>query len=131
VVEESSIRDIYLDAVKYSYDFFEEQREKIGFGEASYALLNAHNIEIIEHNDFNAFVHKAQMRLCYNAQEEIFDITYQQVKQLREKTEIAKNFLPPCAIRKKMNIKPLCPEGERFCGIKVWKLDFDDYRRII
>jgi len=124
-------KDIYLKAIDVSYEFFEKQKDELGFSEASYALLNAHNIEIIEHNDFNAFAHKAQMRLCYNAQEEIFDIVYQQVKQLKQLGKVADNFLPPCSIRYKQNIKPICPEGERFCGIKVWKLDFDEYNRVI
>ena len=109
-----------------------QEKEKLGFSEASYALLNAHNIEIVEHDDFNEFVHKAQMRLCYNAQEEIFDITYKQIKELKEKgIKAASKFLPPCAIRAMQNIKPICPEGERFCGVKVWKLDFNDYKRLI
>ncbi len=131
IEENDEVREIYIDAVNYSYDFFEKEKESLK-SEASYSLLNAHNIEIVEHNDFNAFSHKAQMRLCYNAQEEIFDIVYEQVKQLRESgVSAAKNFLPPCAVRLKENIKPYCPEGERFCGIKVWKLDFEDYKRII
>jgi flavin-dependent thymidylate synthase len=129
---EQTANDIYQKAIEKSYEFFEKQKEILGFGEAAYALLNAHNIEIVEHNDFNAFAHKAQMRLCYNAQEEIFDITYNQVKQLKEAgVKAAKNFLPPCAIRYKLKIRPTCPEGERFCGVKVWKLNFEDYKRII
>jgi hypothetical protein len=123
---------LYKEAVEYSYDFFEKEKEILGFSEAAYALLNAHNIEIIEHDDFNAFAHKAQMRLCYNAQEEIFDITYKQVKELKKaKVKAADNFLPPCSIRAAQNIKPICPEGERFCGVKVWKLNFDEYERLI
>ena len=123
---------LYKEAVDYSYDFFEREKEILGFSEAAYALLNAHNIEIIEHDDFNEFAHKAQMRLCYNAQEEIFDITYKQIKALKKRgIKAADKFMPPCALRKIKNIKPICPEGERFCGIKVWKLNFDDYERII
>jgi len=132
IKQNKKIEKLYKEAINYSYDFFEQQKDVLGFSEASYALLNAHNIEIIEHDDFNEFAHKAQMRLCYNAQEEIFDITYKQVKELKEKgVKAAEKFLPPCTIRKIQNIKPICPEGERFCGIKVWKLDFDDYKRII
>ncbi|WP_024787353.1 MULTISPECIES: FAD-dependent thymidylate synthase [unclassified Lebetimonas] len=131
-VIEKFAKDLYEEAINYAYDFFEKEREILGFSEASYALLNAHNIEIIEHDDFNEFAHKAQMRLCYNAQEEIFDIVYNQVKQLKDAgVKAAKNFLPPCAIRYKEGLRPVCPEGDRFCGVKVWKLDFEDYNRII
>ena len=122
---------IYQEAIEYSYEFFEAEKEKLGFGEAAYALLNAHNIEIIEHNDFQEFAHKAQMRLCYNAQEEIFHIVYNQVKELEKKGVDISKFAPPCVIRHMQNIKPICPEGERFCGVKVWKLKFDEYERLI
>ena len=132
IKQNKDIEKLYIEAVEYSYDFFEEEKQVLGFSEAAYALLNAHNIEIIEHDDFNEFTHKAQMRLCYNAQEEIFDITYNQVKELKEKgVKAASKFLPPCAVRKMQNLRPICPEGERFCGIKVWKLDFNEYKRLI
>jgi len=131
VIKDKSL-ELYKKALEESYEFFEYEKEKLGFGEAAYALLNAHNIEIIEHDDFNEFAHKAQMRLCYNAQEEIFDIVYKQVIKLKEAgVKAADNFLPPCTIRYRQGLKPVCPEGERFCGVKVWKLDFEKYDRII
>ena len=123
---------LYNASITASYDFFEAQRETIGFGEAVYALANAHEIELVERNDFTSFHHKAQMRLCYNAQEEIYDIVYDQVKQLRSMgLPGSEELLPPCATRFKMQIRPTCPEGDHFCGIKVWKLDFNDYTREI
>lgn len=128
----NSVKELYLRAVEYSYDFFENQKETLGFGEAAYALLNAHNIEIVEHNDFQEFAHKAQMRLCYNAQEEIFDIVYAQVEELKKAgVKAAEKFMPPCTLRHQEGIKPVCPEGDRFCGTKVWKMDFEEYERII
>ena len=104
----------------------------MGFGEAAYALSNAHEIELVERNDFTSFHHKAQMRLCYNAQQEIYDIVYEQVKQLRG-MEVAgsEKLLPPCSVRNSLGIRPICPEGDHFCGVKVWKLDFNDYKRDI
>ena len=123
---------VYNASIAASYEFFEAQRDKIGFGEAVYALSNAHEIELAERNDFTSFHHKAQMRLCYNAQEEIFDIVYDQVRQLRAMNVAgSEELLPPCATRFKMKIRPTCPEGDHFCGIKVWKLDFDEYKREI
>jgi len=124
--------ELYNRSIQRSYDFFEQQSKKISFSEAVYALSNAHEIEIVERNDFSSFHHKAQMRLCYNAQQEIFDIVYEQVSQLREyDLNGAEKFLPPCTIRAENKIHPICPEGSRFCGVKVWKLDFDEYRRDI
>jgi flavin-dependent thymidylate synthase len=126
-----NLLDEYREAINYSYEFFEEESKNIGFGEAIYALTNAHNIEILEKDDFNEFTHKAQMRLCYNAQQEIFDIVYEQIKQLEENGVNTDNFLPPCAVRYKEGIRPYCPEGDRFCGVKVWKLKFSEYKREI
>ena len=123
---------VYNKSIQRSYNFFEEQAKELGFSEAIYALSNAHEIELVERNDFSSFHHKAQMRLCYNAQQEIFDIVYEQVRQLREKNiDGANEFLPPCTVRAANKIYPICPEGSRFCGIKVWKLDFEDYERNI
>jgi flavin-dependent thymidylate synthase len=130
VIEENLLSE-YQKAINYSYQFFEEEAENIGFSEAIYAITNAHNIEIIQKDDFNEFTHKAQMRLCYNAQQEIFDIVYEQIKQLEVNGVNVDNFLPPCAVRFKEKIRPYCPEGDRFCGVKVWKLKFSEYKREI
>jgi thymidylate synthase ThyX len=123
---------IYKQSIKRSYDFFEEQVKVLGFGEAIYALTNAHKIELIERNDFTSFMHKAQMRLCFNAQEEIYDIVYDQVKQLRDlNVDGSEKLLPPCALRYELGMRPICPEGDHFCGVKVWKSDFKEYKREI
>jgi len=123
---------IYKDSIKDSYEFFSQQKNNIGFSEAIYSIPNAHLIEIVERNDFASFHHKSQMRLCFNAQEEIYDIVYNQVKTLLNlKIVGAENLLPPCGVRAIQKIHPICPEGDRFCGIKVWKLDFSEYQREI
>lgn len=123
------ILKLYNELIQKSYEFFEEQSQKIGFGEAVYALPNAHMIEIVERNDFASFHHKAQMRLCYNAQQEIFDLVHEQVSQLRALgVKNANKFLPPCSIRSDAGVFPICPEGSRFCGIKVWKKDFSELK---
>lgn len=131
IKSDNELLDIYEKAIAYSYEFFESQVLDVGFGEAVYALTNAHLIEIVEFNDYARFVHKSQMRLCYNAQQEIFDIVYAQIKQLKEKNIDTSLFVPPCTIRAKSEIHPICPEGVRFCGEKVWKKDFNDFIRII
>ncbi len=133
IIENSpEVKDIYLKSMRESYNFFKEERGNIGFSEAIYSLPNSHLIEIVERNDWSSFQHKSQMRLCFNAQEEIYDLTYKQVKKLRElNVEGSENLLPPCSIRYQKKLYPICPEGNRFCGIKVWKEQFEDYRREI
>lgn len=123
-------KELYLKSIRESYKFFQSQKDKIGFSEAVYLLPNSHLIEIVERNDWSSFHHKAQMRLCFNAQEEIYDIVYEQVKNLRDKKIVgSEKLLPPCGVRFEMGIYPICPEGARFCGIKVWKENFDNYKR--
>lgn len=124
--------EIYNNMNLRSYEFIESQRGLVDDGDLVYALLNSHNVEIIEHNDFNSFLHKAQMRLCYNAQEEIFNIIKAQIETLREaKVPNIESYMPPCHLRAKERLNPICPEGNRFCGEKVWKLDFNELRREI
>jgi flavin-dependent thymidylate synthase len=124
--EHKVVLEFYKETIEKMYQFFEKKVGALGFGEAVYALPNSHNIEIVERNDFASFHHKAQMRLCYNAQQEIFDIVYEQALQLRAKNVTNCNsFLPPCGVREQMKIHPICPEGSRFCGYKVWKKEFD------
>jgi flavin-dependent thymidylate synthase len=123
---------VYDQSHQRMYAFFKEQSKILGFGEAIYALYNSQKIDLIERNDFSSFHHKAQMRLCYNAQQEIFDVVYKQVMQLNEMgVKGAEKFLPPCTVRKAQGIHPICPEGDRYCGVKVWKLDIKDYHRVI
>lgn len=123
---------LYEKSHERMYAFFQEQAKVLGFGEAVYALYNSQKIDVIERNDFTSFHHKAQMRLCYNAQQEIFDIVYKQVSQLHEmKVKGSEKFLPPCTIRQAQGVHPICPEGDKYCGVKVWKLDFQNYERTI
>ena len=130
IEKDPELAAIYKDAIEEAYSFFEGERGIIGFGEAVYALPNAHLIEIVERNDMASFNHKAQMRLCFNAQEEIYDIVYEQSMELRkEGVANAEELLPPCALRAKNKIFPTCPEGPRFCGTKVWKIPFEELKR--
>ena len=79
------------------------------------------------------FEHKAQKRLCYNSQEEIFHMTKDILDELKlNNVDISKyELMAPCHINQKYGIKPTCPEGNRFCGTKVWKLNLEDMKRII
>jgi hypothetical protein len=72
------------------------------------------------------------MRLCYNAQEEIWRASVDEARQIRGvHPRIGRWLLPPCTIRDAAGVRPVCPEGERFCGEKVWRIDIDQYERII
>ena len=99
---------------------------------AHYLLPNAVSVRFSESSDLLNLHHKHKMRLCYNAQEEIWRASLDEARQIRAvHPRIGKWLLPPCTIRDYAGTRPTCPEGDRFCGIKVWKLDIDEYKRVI
>ncbi|MFQ5508109.1 MAG: FAD-dependent thymidylate synthase [Leptospirillia bacterium] len=99
---------------------------------AHYLLPNALAIRFTESGDLSALHHKMAMRLCYNAQEEIWQASLDEAGQIRDvHPAIGRFLLPPCGLRDLSGTRPVCPEGDRYCGVKVWKLDLADYRRVI
>lgn len=97
-----------------------------------YALLllpNAHYVRVVESGDLFDWIHRWKQRLCYLAQEEIFFISVEQVRQVIEKLPEAQSiFLAPCGIRQKATVKPRCPEGERWCGKPVFNWQIEKYK---
>ncbi|MGQ9496021.1 MAG: FAD-dependent thymidylate synthase [Thermoanaerobaculaceae bacterium] len=99
---------------------------------AFYLLPNALAVRFVESADLLNLHHKLRMRLCYNAQEEIWQASWEEAEQISQvEPEIGKWLLPPCAIRRLAEKSPICPEGERFCGVPVWRLERKNYRRLI
>jgi thymidylate synthase ThyX len=99
---------------------------------ASYLLPNAVSVRFTESSDLLNLHHKHAMRLCYNAQEEIWKASVDEAQQIREThPRIGKWLLPPCSLRALAGTLPKCPEGDRFCGIVVWKKDLNEYERVI
>jgi thymidylate synthase ThyX len=99
---------------------------------ALYLLPNAFPVRFEESGDFLHLHHKWTTRLCYTAQEEIWRASLEEVKQVREvHPRLGAHLLPPCALRQEADVRPTCPEGPRFCGVPVWRLQLDDYRRVL
>lgn len=97
-----------------------------------YLLPNSVAIRSFESGNLLNYHHKYAMRLCYNAQEEIWQNSIDEVKQIiKVHPNIGKFLLPPCTLRLLGKKLPICPEGKRFCGIKVWKLHINDYSRVL
>lgn len=97
-----------------------------------YLLPNAVTVRFTESADLLNLHHKHRMRLCYNAQEEIWKASVEEARQIRTLfPRIGQYLLPPCGVRALARQKPICPEGDRFCGVRVWKLDLEEYRRVI
>jgi len=100
--------------------------------DAMYLLPNAVNVRFTESADLLNLHHKHAMRLCYNAQEEIWKASLDEAQQIRDiNPRIGRYLLPPCTIRDLGNQRPICPEGTRFCGEKVWRYDIAEYERVI
>ena len=99
---------------------------------ALYLLPNAFPIRFEESGDLLHFHHKWVQRLCYTAQEEIWNSCREEVLQVTERfPEIGRYLQAPCWPRSQAGIRPYCPEGDRFCGVAVWKLPVEEYQRLI
>jgi thymidylate synthase ThyX len=97
----------------------------------AYLLPNAVTLRFTESADLAGLRHKLAMRLCFNAQEEIWRASLDEAEQVRQvEPRIGRWLLPPCGVRARAGAKPVCPEGERFCGVLVWKKDLADYERL-
>jgi thymidylate synthase ThyX len=99
---------------------------------AAYLLPNAVAVRFTESADLLNLHHKLKSRLCYNAQEEIWRASLDEARQIRDvEPTIGRYLLPPCGLRLMTSTRPICPEGERYCGVPVWKLSIDQYARVI
>jgi thymidylate synthase ThyX len=97
---------------------------------ALYLLPNAKSIRLVESGSLLHLMHKWTMRTCFNAQEEIYQSSLDEIAQLREvHPQLAKFIGPPCHLRAGVTT-PICTEGSHFCGVKVW-LDFPNVTRRI
>jgi len=97
---------------------------------ALYVLPNAKAIRVVESGSLLHLLHKWTMRTCFNAQEEIYRASTDELAQLREvHPQFARYVGPPCYVRAGITT-PICTEGSHFCGVKVW-LDFPNIERRI
>ena len=71
-------------------------------------------------SDLNGLIHEQEKRLCWSAQEEIYNLSRQFNEYLMNHNheDIAEKLTPAC-------YKKACIEGRRYCGRDVSKLKFD------
>ena len=97
---------------------------------ALYLLPNAKSIRLVETGSLLHLLHKWTMRTCFNAQEEIYQASMEEVEQVRAALPSLGRYLgPPCYIRAGI-ATPICTEGSHFCGVKVWQ-EFPNIERRI
>jgi thymidylate synthase ThyX len=88
---------------------------------ALYVLPNAKTLRFVESGSLLALLHKWTLRTCFNAQEEIYLASMDELEQVRERhPAIARYIGPPCVIRNGL-VSPRCTEGSHFCGVPVWR----------
>jgi thymidylate synthase ThyX len=96
--------------------------------EALYLLPNAKALRFHESGSLLYLAHKWVMRTCFNAQDEIYQASMDELEQLRAvHPRLARHMGPPCVLRYQRTT-PTCTEGDHFCGVPVW-LSFPDVER--
>jgi flavin-dependent thymidylate synthase len=88
-----------------------------------YILPNSHRIRFYETGTLLNYYWKWVKRLCFDAQREIFSTAVEEVAQLKQALPTIAQYVdgPPCVMRSRAGTKPICPEGERYCGVPVWR----------
>ena len=106
-------------------DAWRAKNELVGRGvsleDALYLLPNAKAIRLVESGSLLHLLHKWTMRTCFNAQEEIYQTSMEELEQVRAvHPALARYIGPPCHLRAGITT-PICTEGSHFCGVKVWQ----------
>jgi thymidylate synthase ThyX len=97
---------------------------------ALYLMPNAKALRFHETGSLLYLAHKWVMRTCFNAQEEIYRASLDELTQVRAvHPRLARHMGPPCVLRAG-RVTPTCTEGEHFCGVPVWRSFPDVERRI-
>jgi thymidylate synthase ThyX len=106
------------------------QEMEVPLEAALYLLPNAVALRFHESGSLLYLAHKWVMRTCFNAQEEIYRASMDELDQVRAvHPRLARHMGPPCVLRAG-RITPTCTEGEHFCGVPVWR-HFPDVERPI
>jgi thymidylate synthase ThyX len=88
---------------------------------ALYVLPNAKTLRFVESGSLLSLLHKWTLRTCFNAQEEIYLASMDEITAVRAlHPRIGRHLGPPCVIRNGL-VSPRCTEGSHFCGVPVWK----------
>lgn len=133
VQQDPEARRIFDEAMAAAWEGLRELRRLGAPDEAAiYLSPNAIAVRFTESADYAALRHKLAMRLCYNAQEEIWRASLDEALQVNEvHPRLGKFLLPPCTLRLLAQTSPYCPEGSRYCGVPVWRLERAEYRRAL
>jgi len=131
IAHDSRAREIYDRTMSEAWATKNELLDRgVPLEAALYVLPNAQSIRLVESGSLLHLMHKWTMRTCFNAQEEIYQCSMEEIAQLGEaQPELARYLGPPCHLRASV-ATPICTEGSHFCGVKVWEAFPDIQRRI-
>jgi thymidylate synthase ThyX len=115
-------RAVFDEAMDASWAAKNRLRELgVPLEQALYVLPNAKALRFHESGSLLYLAHKWVMRTCFNAQEEIYRASMDELDQVRAvHPRLARHMGPPCVLRAG-RITPTCTEGEHFCGVPVWR----------
>ena len=133
VLEDPAVERAYRESMERTWDDLASVRAAGAPAEyAEYLLPNAVAVRFTESADLLNLWHKHVMRLCWNAQEEIWQASIDEAAQVTEiNPRIGRHLAPPCTVRLRAGHRPICPEGTRFCGERVWTMPLEAYTRRI
>jgi thymidylate synthase ThyX len=133
VVEVPEAQDLFMRTMQRTWNAIDQLLDRgVDPQDALYLLPNAFPVRCEQSGDLLGLHHKWTTRLCYNAQEEIFSASLDELIAVREvHPQIAATIRPPCGLRAAAGVRPCCPEGSRFCGVTVWKQQPEAYRRTL
>jgi thymidylate synthase ThyX len=122
-------RDVFAEAMERAWAAKNRLLElDVPLEKALYLLPNAKALRFHETGSLLYLAHKWVMRTCFNAQEEIYRASMDELAQVRAlHPRLVRHMGPPCVIRHGL-ITPTCTEGEHFCGVPVWR-SFPDVTR--
>lgn len=128
--DNAELAEFFHASMTRSFDAINELiHDGVKVDDALYLLPNAFPIRFEESGDLLNLHHKWKARSCYTAQEEIYFATIEELEQVAAvHPNVAKHILAPCYLRYRGGVKPYCPEGDRFCGVRVWKQGLERYR---
>ena len=126
-------QECYRDVMLRTWEAIEQLLDDgVPSEHALYLLPNAFPIRFEESGELLHFHHKWVQRLCYTAQEEIWKTSCEEVQQVEARfPELGRFLRAPCWVRERAGVKPFCPEGDRFCGVAVWRVPLESYQRLI
>jgi thymidylate synthase ThyX len=133
IAADPDARRVYDGAIAH---LWEAMHQLVAMGipreDAAYLLPNATEVTFHQSGDLLSFIHKWRLRLCFNAQKEIFDASLDELRQAQAVLPDLTRWLgPPCTFvaaaqppELQQSVEACCPEGKKWCGVKVW-IGFD------